>query len=77
MKNVASLFTLRMQEELKKHLNIELSDVHDYSDDELEELYARITEDFPYEFGPNGELLDMGQVFEDMIDVFVLNKLPI
>ncbi len=76
MKNVASLFSDKMKEELKKSLGIEITDEYDYSDDEMEELFYQITENFPYEFDSEGNPLEMGQIFEDIIDVFVRNKLP-
>lgn len=58
----------------KKHLNIELSDEYDYSYDELYNLYDFITDEFPCEYDPDGEPLEMGWIFEDIIDVFVNNK---
>ena len=75
MKNIASLFSPDARVELKRQLNIELSDSHDYTGDELETLYERITDDFPYAFDADGEPLRMGVIFESIIDVFVKNKL--
>lgn len=76
MKNFASLFSEDAREELKKQLGIELSDTHDYTEEELDKLYCRITDDFPYEYDQDGEPLRMGEIFEGMIDVFVKNKFP-
>lgn len=76
MKGIASLFSQDMQKELKKRLEIELSDEHCYSIEELEELYYEITEAFPFEYDERGELCGISLLYEDMINVFVNNKLP-
>ncbi len=78
MKNIASLFTLEMKEAIKAQLNIELSDEHDFSDEELENLFYRIIDEFPFEYADDeyGGPLGLTRVMEDMIDVFVKNKLP-
>ena len=75
MKNVASLFPEECREELKTHPGIELSDTYDYTEKELDVLYCQITDDFPYEFDQDGEPLRMGEIFENIIDVFAKNKL--
>lgn len=76
MKKVASLFSGEARQELEKRLDIVLSDEHDYSDDELKILYEKITDDFPYAFDADGNPLRMGRIFEDIIDVFCKNNLP-
>ncbi len=68
MKGLASRFSAEALVELKKHLGIELDDDHDYSQTELNDLYDRITDDFPYEFDAEGKPLRMGRIFEGMID---------
>lgn len=75
MKNVASLFTDEALRELKEQLDIELVDDKDYTDDELDELYCRITDEFPYEFDADGRSLPLGEIFESIIDVFCMNGL--
>lgn len=75
MKNIASLFSEEARDELKRRCGIELSDRQDYSEEELAELFERITDDFPYEFDDAGEPMHLGRVFEDIVDVFVKNKL--
>lgn len=77
MKNIASLFSQEARQELEKQLGIVLSDERDYSANELEDLYERITDDFPYEFDADGEPLRMGRIFESIIDVFCKENLPI
>ena len=76
MKGIASLFSEEARQELEKQLDIILSDEHDYSADELEDIFGEITENFPYEFGPDGEPLRMGRIFEDILNVFYKNHLP-
>ena len=76
MKNVASLFSDEMKQALHTQLKIFLDDSHDYSADELEELYERITNGFPLNYeGEDGQPLGLTAVMEDMIDVFVKHKL--
>ncbi len=69
MKNLASLFSLEALRELEKQLGIKIDDNKDYTSDELEELYDKITDEFPYGYGEDGEPLYMGKVFEGIIDV--------
>lgn len=73
MKGIASRFTEEALEELKKQLDIVLDDDHDYSEDELSDLYDRITDDFPYAYANDefGTPLRMGQIFDDIVDVFI------
>lgn len=71
MRSVASKFSAEANIALKAYLDIELSDAHDYSDDEMEDLYMRITDEFPYESAP-----ELKSVFEAMIDVFIANNFP-
>lgn len=75
MKSIASLFTAPMKEALKEQLGVELSDHHDYSVDELETIYDRITEEFPLGYDASGAPVGLTKHMEDMIDVFVKNKL--
>ena len=75
MKRVASLFSADARDELKKQLGIELSGKHDYTKEELEALYERITDDFPYSFDTEGNPSQTAIAFESIIDVFIQNKL--
>ena len=75
MMDVASLFSKRAKDALKETLGITLEEKHDYSEEELEALYERITEDFPYEYSPSGQPEQLGAVFEELIDVFVTHHL--
>lgn len=75
MKNIASLFSDRARDALQKNLGITLSDDYDYSNDELAQLYDTIADEFPYSFSSDGTPLELGEVFEEIIDVFCKNKL--
>lgn len=70
MKNVASKFSKTALDALEKELHITLSDERDYTEDELADLYERITDDFPYAYDDSGEPLEAGRIFEEIIDVF-------
>lgn len=72
MKNVASYFSTKARAVLKRELNIVLSDEKDYSHSELEALYNRITDDFPYSYEEDGTPTEMGQIFEEIINVFTV-----
>lgn len=76
MKNIASLFSDRARDALQKNLGITLSDDNDYSQDDLEQLYERITDEFPYSFDSDGSPQELGSVFEEIVDTFCENKLP-
>lgn len=73
MKNVASYFSAKARTALKQELGIELSNSKDYSQSELEDLYDRITEEFPYSYSDDGTPTEMGQLFEEIIDVFTFS----
>lgn len=73
MKNVASCFSKEAQDVLKRELHIELSDTRDYSAPELEALYDQITDDFPYSYEDDGTPTDMGQIFEEIVNVFTVS----
>lgn len=77
MKGVASLFSSEARQALKDYLNIVLNDEYNYSKEELVSLYEKITDEFPYEYGPSGEPLETAKIFESILDVFIKNKLPI
>lgn len=75
MKHVASLFADEALNALEKYLGVSLSDEKDYTMDELSDLYDRITEEFPYQFNSDGTPAESGAMFEQLLDVFVKNKL--
>ena len=70
MKNIASRFSTDARLALKRELDIDLSDEKDYSGDELENLYNWIADDFPYSYDDNGEPLEMGRIFDEIMDAF-------
>ena len=75
MKNLASLFSEDARDALKSNLGIVLSDSHDYSQEELEDMFDTITDLFPYEFDQDGNPKPLGELFESIIDVFQKNHL--
>lgn len=75
MKQVAGMFSQEARRELEQRLGIVLEDTHDYTPDELEGLYDIITDRFPYAFAADGTPQPMGALFEQIIDVFVQNRL--
>lgn len=72
MKNVASKFSEEALLALRRELSIDLSDEKDYSADDLEDLYDQIVSDFPYEYDKDGSPLELGKLFEEIVDVFTL-----
>ena len=75
MKNIAELFTDDALNALKEQVGIVLSNDYDYSEDQLGEIYEKITAEFPYEFDSNGEPQRLGYIFESILNVFIQNKL--
>lgn len=70
MKNVKSLFDEK-QIEMLEEIDIELSDDIDYSDDELDDIYDKITEHYQVAaFDKNSEPLPIAEEWEEIIDIF-------
>ena len=69
MKSISKWFSKYALDELRK-MGIELDDNRDYTDDDLLDLYERITEEFPYAYDEDGMPLRMGKVFEEIVDAF-------
>lgn len=72
MVNINRYFDDEALDELQK-IGISFNPEHDYSDEEMSEIYSDITDNFPYEFDADGEPKRMGQIFERIIDTFVQN----
>lgn len=72
MTGVKSLFTSEELLELKK-VGIEFSDTHDYSDDEMADLYDQVADQFPYEYDGDGNPKRLGTLFEHIIDTLCNN----
>lgn len=78
MKNVASLFKKEALDALEEVLDIRLIDEHDYSQEELDDIYAQIELDFGdkaddlgkdlYDY--DGNPTKLGEIFEYWIDAF-------
>ena len=73
MKNITSYFTSKAVEAIRDQIGIELDDSHDYSQNELAEIYERITDEFPYRYKTNGDPDSMGEIFEQILDSFPLD----
>lgn len=71
MVGIASKFSAEERVELEKQLGVVLDDEHDYSEDEIEELYENVTDNFPYAFDEKGNPLRMGRIFERIIDTLL------
>ena len=70
MKNVKSFFDEK-QIEMLEEIDIELSDDIDYSDDELDDIYDKITEHYQVAaFDKNSEPLPIAEEWEEIIDIF-------
>lgn len=76
MKNITMYFSAEALEALREKMGIILDNNHDYSLDELGELYDRITDDFPYEYGDNGEPLRLGRIFDEIVDALIKLRAP-
>lgn len=71
MKNITARFSAEALKELRKQVGVVLDDEHDYSDDEIGNLYVKVTDEFPYEYGGDGERLRMGRIFDEIVDVLI------
>lgn len=71
MKSITTHFSAEALEELRKQMGIVLDDEHDYSDDEIGNLYVKVTDEFPYEYGGDGEQLRMGRIFDEIVDALI------
>lgn len=69
MKSISKWFSKDALDELRK-MGIELDDNRDYTDDDLLDLYERITEEFPYAYDEDGMPLRTGKIFEEIVDAF-------
>lgn len=70
MKNVKSLFDEK-QIEMLEEIDIELSDDIDYTDDELDDIYDKITEHYQVAaFDKNSDPLPIAKEWEEIIDIF-------
>ena len=73
MIGVRSVFTDEELEFMESSIGLELSDTKDYSDDELDDVYWRITEELPHDYDEDGYPLKTGKLFESIIDKFLEN----
>lgn len=73
MTGVKSVFSLEEQSFMENTMGLHLSDTKDYSDDELLEIYDRITENLPHDYDEDGTPSKNGRLFESIIDKFIDN----
>ena len=69
MKNVNSHFSDEELDSLKK-IGIQFDPEHDYTDDELLDMYEKIEDELPCAFDDKGEPLKSGRIFESIVDKF-------
>ena len=68
MKYLSKWFSKDALEELSK-MGVKIDDDFDYSDNDLLDLYEKITEEFPYAYDEDGIPLRMGIIFEEIVDI--------
>ena len=71
MKGLASIFTEKEQKALRQHCGLVLQDDKDYTRDELLEIYDLVCDTFPYEYDDDGYPLELGWIFEHIVDKLV------
>ena len=71
MKGLASIFTEQERESLRVHCGLTLHDDKDYSRDELLDIYDLVCDTFPYEYDDDGRPLELGWIFEHIVDKLV------
>lgn len=71
MKGLASIFTEKEQKVLQEHCGLVLRDDKDYTSDEILEIYDLVCDTFPYEYDADGYPLELGWIFERIIDKLV------
>ena len=67
MKNLSKWFSKDALEELSK-MGVRIDDDLDYTDDDLLNMYEKITEEFPYAYDEDGNPTRMGIIFEEIVD---------
>ncbi len=70
MKGVRSVFTEEELNFIKTYTGIEFSDDKDYSDDEIVDIYERLTDELPYDYDDDGYPKKNGRLFESIVDKF-------
>lgn len=71
MKGLASIFTEKEQKALQEHCGLVLWDDKDYTSDEILEIYDLVCDTFPYEYDADGYPLELGWIFEHIVDKLV------
>ena len=71
MKGLASIFTEKEQKALQQHCGFVLRDDKDYTRDEILEIYDLVCDTFPYEYDDDGYPLELGWIFEHIVDKLV------
>lgn len=73
MTGVKSVFSPEELSFMENTIGLHLSDNKDYSNDELLDIYDRITENLPYDYDEDGTPRKNGHLFESIIDKFIDN----
>ena len=71
MSGLASVFTEEERSALQKYCGLALHDDQDYSKEELLEIYDLVCDTFPYAYDQDGRPLELGWMFEHIIDKLV------
>ena len=71
MTKVRSVFTEEELKFMESTIGLVLTDDKDYSDDELDDMYWRITEELPHDYDGEGYPLETGKLFESIVDKFL------
>ena len=71
MTGLASQFTEEERQALQAYCGLILLDDKDYTSDEILEIYDLVCDEFPYEYDEDGRPLELGWMFEHIIDKLV------
>lgn len=69
--SLASVFTEKERNALQEYCGIVLSDDREYSRGDLLGIYDLVCDMFPYEYDHEGRPLELGWIFENIVDKLV------
>jgi len=71
MVGLASVFTEKERHALQEYCGIVLNDDREYSKDDILDIYDLVCDTFPYEYDHEGRPLELGWIFEHIVDKLV------
>lgn len=71
MKEFASIFPKKGQKALREYCGLFPRDNKDYTSDGILEIYDFVCDTFPYEYDAAGYSLELGWIFEHIVDKLV------